>query len=119
MPTEIEPFYYELGRRVQAARAKCGLSQAELGELLSPPLTRASIANIEGAKQRVLSHTLVELSVGLGVSVLELLPAKTPNAQSSEPLSIQTELERKLQLPDEQLRALSERLIGRSRRALP
>lgn len=113
MSTEIEPFYRDLGQRIQAARVKRGLSQAELGSSLTPPVTRASIANIEGAKQRVLAHTLVELAARLEVAVEDLLPFARPARQLERSESIETELENKLQLSGDQLRALSARLSGR------
>lgn len=95
MATNIEPFYALLGRRIQAARDRVGLSQQELGKQLMPPVTRASIANIEGGKQRVLSHTLVGISSALSVPVVDLLPALAPSQSSREP-AIEAELKRKL-----------------------
>lgn len=59
---EIQRFYAVLGNTIQKERVKLDMSQAELGERLRPKMTRASIANIEGGKQRVLAHTLVQLS---------------------------------------------------------
>lgn len=97
--TKIEPFYFSLGRRIQAARDRVGLSQQDLGSRLTPPVTRASIANIENGKQRVLSHTLVGISSALSVSVAELLPTTESPAPAvsapSEP-DIAAELRRKL-----------------------
>jgi transcriptional regulator with XRE-family HTH domain len=40
---------------------------------LSPPVTRASIANLELGRQRVLVHTLVQLAHILDVPAAELL----------------------------------------------
>jgi len=72
--TRIEPFYKELGRNIQTFRVKVGLSQEKLGAALRPPVTRASIANIEGGKQRTLTHTLVQLAVALNVDISLLIP---------------------------------------------
>jgi transcriptional regulator with XRE-family HTH domain len=69
----IEPFYLLLGKRVRLAREAAGLSQTDLGLLLRPPMGRASIANIEAAKQRVLAHTVVQLGRALGATVSFLL----------------------------------------------
>lgn len=90
----IEPFYPELGRRIQAARTRLGWPQAELARRMSPPLTRASIANIESGKQRVLCHTVVELAALLQVELKHLLPtAATPTLNLDD---IRTELARKV-----------------------
>jgi transcriptional regulator with XRE-family HTH domain len=59
---EIERFYAILGNTIQTERNKLDMSQADLGGSLRPTMTRASIANIEAGKQRVLAHTLVQLS---------------------------------------------------------
>lgn len=98
MATKIEPFYIALGRRIHAVRDRVGLSQQDLGRRLTPPVTRASIANIENGKQRVLSHTLVGLCEALSVSLTELLPnavSSTAARAPSEP-NIAAELRRKL-----------------------
>jgi transcriptional regulator with XRE-family HTH domain len=76
MATIVEPFYLELGRRLQSAREKAGLSQQDVANRLSPPVTRASIANIENGKQRVLCHTLVDLGRILEMSVVNLMGAR-------------------------------------------
>lgn len=75
MPKIIEPFYAELGRRIRDYRIARHLTQDQLGDRLSPPTTRVSIANVESGKQRVLSHTLVQFAQILGVPPTELLPS--------------------------------------------
>ncbi|MGB7202173.1 MAG: helix-turn-helix transcriptional regulator [Pyrinomonadaceae bacterium] len=59
---KIERFYAILGNLIQEERNKLNLSQSILGSRLEPKMTRASIANIEAGKQRVLAHTLAQLS---------------------------------------------------------
>jgi transcriptional regulator with XRE-family HTH domain len=81
MATIIEPFYLELGRRLQGAREKAGLSQQDVANQLSPPVTRASIANIENGKQRVLCHTLMDLGRILDTPVANLMGATKRAAQ--------------------------------------
>ena len=77
MPPTIEPFYGQLGRRIALARTRRGMTQEQLGRALEPQLTRASIANVEQGKQRMLVHTLVQVARALEVRPDELLPAES------------------------------------------
>lgn len=110
MAVPIEPFYAELGRRVLDLRTKRGLTQERLGLLLEPAATRASIANIEGGKQRVLAHTLVQLAKALQVEVPELLNGSSDAPTQKLAKSVAKELRTKLQLPQEQLERLGREL---------
>jgi transcriptional regulator with XRE-family HTH domain len=102
MPTKIEPFYAGFGSRIQNIREQRNMTQAQLGRSLNPPSTRASIANIENGKQRVLAHTLVQLAAVLNVSIQELLPPQAPESKD-----IEHELRRKLNLGATQLKKLA------------
>lgn len=82
------------------------MTQQQLGEALDPPTTRASIANIEAGKQRVLAHTVVQLADALGAFVKDLLP----NSDEIRVDTIREELLQKLELPDKQLRRVVEKL---------
>ena len=93
--TAIEPFYLELGRRIQKAREHAGLTQQQLGSLLQPPVTRASIANIESGKQRVLCHTLAGIGQAVSVPTATLLDEPVFGQSGREP-DIAAELTRKL-----------------------
>ena len=98
MSPSIEGIYPELGRRIQQLRVGRHFTQEQLGAQLQPPVTRASIANIESGKQRLLVHTLLQLAHLLMVSVEELLPA--PSTATRSPVAaIAAELRRKLRLP--------------------
>lgn len=69
--------YAQLGRKVAAARKKLGLTQAELASRVS--LTRASVANIETGRQRVMLHDVFALVEALGgKSILEFVPERVP-----------------------------------------
>jgi transcriptional regulator with XRE-family HTH domain len=106
MAVEVESFYADLGRRIRTQRARQHLTQQQLGSFLKPQVTRASIANIESGKQRVLAHTLVQMSEALKVPLEELLPRVTRNATTH----IQEELSQKLDLPEEQIGKLVQKL---------
>jgi transcriptional regulator with XRE-family HTH domain len=71
-----EPFYRLLGATIAASRVRGGMSQQQLGDLLTPRVTRACVANIESGKQRVLVHTLVQIAEALGMAPSELLPGR-------------------------------------------
>ncbi len=112
----IEPFYVELGRRIQRARIRNGLSQQALGAAVSPPVTRASIANIEGGKQRVLAHTACQLAAVLSVPLGELLEAPKYDAAGESVISVvEQELGRKLPLSKKKIKGLVSRMgiLGR------
>lgn len=114
MSTELEPFYEELGKRVQGFRKRAKLTQADLGARLRPPLTRASVANIENGKQRVLTHTAVELAGALNVTVDELLPKPPKAAVPILPESIEKELAAKLSLSKADARAMAAAIARRT-----
>lgn len=103
---EVEDFYADLGQRLRALRNQKGLTQQQLGARLVPAVTRASIANIETGKQRVLAHTLLQLADAVGVPLKELLPSRTGDAKES----LRDELQRKLGLPDDKIARLAEKL---------
>lgn len=112
MATEIEPFYAALGRRVQRLRHAKGMTQAELGQRLVPPVTRASIANLESGKQRVLVHTLVDLAQLLGVKVTKLMP-KPLKAHPER--DVEKDLAAALPIGPDELRALVAQLDAHGR----
>lgn len=112
--TEADPFYSSLGQRVHDHRKKLKLTQDQLGAQLTPPVTRASIANIEAGKQGVLAHTLVQLARVLKTTVLDLLPAE-PAAESVQLRDqVRVELGEKLGVSEDEVTRLTERLLGRS-----
>lgn len=93
--SEIEPFYKEIGRRIQTRRDRLGMTQEALGAKLDPPVTRASVANIEAGKQRILAHTLPQLAIGLDMNLSELIPSETPK-QVASTRHVEAELAKKL-----------------------
>ena len=78
MATAVEPFYAAFGALVRERRSGRGLTQADLGARLVPPVTRASVANLEAGKQRVLLDTALQLASILDVPVTALLPSSSP-----------------------------------------
>jgi transcriptional regulator with XRE-family HTH domain len=111
--TEAQTFYSSLGRRLQDLRKTRRLTQEQVGVLLTPPLTRASIANIEAGKQGVLAHTLVQLTHALDTTLDDLLPEETAPTQSPELRSrVQSELFEKVGVPRETSERLAQKLLA-------
>jgi transcriptional regulator with XRE-family HTH domain len=106
MTKKIEVFYEALGANIQNAREGLKLTQTQLGSSLTPPSTRASIANIEGGKQRVLVHTLVQMAKTLEITVEKLLPVEEPRV-SATLTEVENELKRKLNLKPHALKKLA------------
>lgn len=67
--------YEQLGRKVAAARKSKGMTQADLANIIG--MTRASIANIETGRQRVMLHDVFALVEALdGRSILDFVPER-------------------------------------------
>jgi transcriptional regulator with XRE-family HTH domain len=110
MRAKIEPFYKVLGSNIQNARERRKMTQAQLGLSLIPPSTRASIANVESGKQRVLAHTLAQLATSLSVEIRDLMPTANPPIHSPSQAEVERELRKKLNLSDPALKKLTARL---------
>jgi transcriptional regulator with XRE-family HTH domain len=108
---KLEPFYEELGKKIQGLRIRAGLTQEDLGAALRPPLTRASVANIENAKQRVLAHTIIMIAEALDVPIDRLLPS-IPREQPDR-ANLEKELSAKLSISKARARELAASLQRR------
>lgn len=64
--------YKRLGTAIKERRKQLGLTQEQLSNQLE--LSRASLANIETGRQRLLVHQLYRLAGCLAVRVIALLP---------------------------------------------
>lgn len=67
-------FYREFGALVRRRRDTLGQTQLQLASKIG--LTRASIANIETGRQKVLFHQLVLIASALQLEVKDLLPTE-------------------------------------------
>ena len=79
---KVPALYKRLGATIKGQRRALGLTQQQLAKQLG--ISRASLANVETGRQRVLVHQLYELAEQLNVNVQELLP------ESSEADALQT-----------------------------
>lgn len=71
--SDIEPVYPALGRKIHAIRTtrRPKLTQEEVAERIGLP--RSAISAIEGGRQRLLTHTLLQLCDVLEVEPHDLL----------------------------------------------
>jgi transcriptional regulator with XRE-family HTH domain len=77
-----ESIYSTFGRRLRELREQQSISQLELAEMSG--LTRASIANVESGRQRVLLHQVLRFAQALQVDLNTLVPqASSLQEQSS------------------------------------
>jgi len=76
VPEPAGGFYAEVGTRVRDARKAVGLTQAGLADATS--LTRASVANIEAGRQKLLVHNLVSIARATHTEPQALLPGGPP-----------------------------------------
>lgn len=74
---DINRFYSELGRSLAARRKALGVTQTEIA--LRAGVTRASIANIEGGRQKLQLHQVYPLARAMELDdIADLLPTAVP-----------------------------------------
>lgn len=76
MSGAIHPVYRLLGARVKEIRNAVGISQDDLAKRLK--ITRASVANIEAGRQRVLLHFIPNLARAVGTTERHLMKVIWP-----------------------------------------
>ena len=108
----IESFYRQLGTAERRRRLERGLTQGDVAARVVPAVTRASIANLELGHQRVLAHTLVQLSEILEIPVTDLLGAAPAPAADWD--GVAAALETALKIPRSRARRLARRLEAAS-----
>ena len=106
----IEGVYRQLGARIRQCRLARGLTQLDVAARVVPPVTRASIANLELGQQRVLVHTLVQLAAILDVPAAELLQGAPEPAAGWR--GVEDALQAALQLSRPRAQRLARRLAS-------
>ncbi len=96
---------------IRRRRDALDLTQDELGKMLNPTMTRASIANIEAGKQRVLAHTLVDLANALQLTLDDL--ASGADVRAAE---LEEELQQATGLGAKAAKARTEKILAPKRR---
>lgn len=77
----MDPVYKEFGNRLREARESAELRQETIAERVG--LSRASIANIEAARQRFPFHIAYALAEAVNVPLTDLLPPERPTHEES------------------------------------
>lgn len=77
---------------------------------MTPAMTRASVANIETGKQRVLAHTLIQLSLVLDVSVDDLTRMEPVPVSAEVAEQVNGVLRKRLRLSEAQAQRFTENL---------
>jgi transcriptional regulator with XRE-family HTH domain len=73
MPTiDRDQFYIELGNRLRVKREKSELTQAEVAEAAG--ISRTSLTNIEGGRQRILVDQLASICSKLNTTMDDVVP---------------------------------------------
>jgi len=87
-----EPIYKEIGKIIRALRRRADKAQNVLAAQLG--ISRATLANIETGRQRILVHQLYAFADVLGVKLADLLPVSRgePVEASLAALSIEGDL---------------------------
>jgi transcriptional regulator with XRE-family HTH domain len=79
--------YRIVGAKLAARRKKLRLKQAEVADSIG--LTRASLANIERGRQKLMLHHIYKLATALDVeSITDLVPESYSFEQASGPLQL-------------------------------
>lgn len=79
MTPDMEPIYLTLGQRVIDERMRAGWTQADLA--CQVRLGRASIANVETGRQRLMLHQVELLAQVFDVSISDMIGCDAPNAK--------------------------------------
>jgi len=74
-----EPIYRQIGGIVRALRRRADIAQDALAGRLG--ISRATLANIETGRQRILVHQLYAIAHTLGVRLTDLLPPPPTTAE--------------------------------------
>lgn len=92
-----EPIYKEIGKLIRARRRRADMAQEGLARQLG--LSRATLANIETGRQRILVHQLYGIAKALGAAVGDFLPADLPEPDwTALPIDGELNVEQKKQI---------------------
>lgn len=102
---KLEPIYEQIGGIIRSLRRRADQPQEALAGQLG--ISRATLANIETGRQRVLIHQLYAIAQALRVDLMDLLPQPAENPTTSDWTSLTFDSD----LKEEQKKQLA-KLIG-------
>ncbi|UVK50158.1 helix-turn-helix transcriptional regulator (plasmid) [Mesorhizobium sp. AR02] len=82
--------YPEIGGLIRQRRKQLKLTQEQLAPQVG--LSRTSLANIEGGKQKVLVHQLFAFASALGIEPADLLPRPARHVAAADEVKFSTKL---------------------------
>lgn len=68
----VESIYQRLGKNMRMLREHAGITQAELGRLLTPPLGRPQMTHFENGRNRMQLHHIEQIAAIFDVSLDDL-----------------------------------------------
>jgi transcriptional regulator with XRE-family HTH domain len=77
-----ESLYTQIGERIRVSRRSNRLRQHELADRVG--MSRASLANIEVGRQKILVHQLCAIAVALKLSPADLIPAASAATRADD-----------------------------------
>ena len=104
-PTD-KVFFVKLGERIATLRSERGLTQVQLAEILG--YSQQQVLSFEKGRRRIPASALPALSMGLGVSVDELLDVNGKTTKRGPASKLQRQLERLSALPRSKQRFVSQ-----------
>jgi len=104
---KVEPLYAEFGENLRRRRLGQGMSQLELANEVG--MSRSSLSNIEGGRQRVYLDQCYSFAMALNLQSLELLIPVMSSLLPEEPLSAMPHIDSSQGLTDEEKNQLFER----------
>jgi len=104
-PTD-KVFFAKLGERIATLRSERGLTQVQLAEILG--YSQQQVLSFEKGRRRIPASALPALSMGLGVSVDELLDVNGKTTKRGPASKLQRQLERLSALPRSKQRFVSQ-----------
>jgi transcriptional regulator with XRE-family HTH domain len=107
---ENSAFFKRFGKRLAAMRKACGMTQAQVAEILG--YSQAQVASFETGRRRIPLSALPPLAKALGVSFDDLLSDTDAPAKRGPTSKIQSQLERLSKLPRGKQKIVSEMLDG-------
>lgn len=109
-PDENRAFFKRFGKRLAAFRKQCGLTQAQVGELIG--YSQTQVASFETGRRRIPVSVLPTLVKAFGISFEDLMGEGENRGRPGPKPRLQSQLERLSKLPRSKQKLVAEMLDG-------